>query len=142
MRNNMKYKYGPLVWNCNNEDDEDGNFYWYGDPPIGYDEIGIPIDSRGFQCLSIESPIHPLYQPKETSFHPILDVDLPTINDFTPWFEEHFLVITPVKIARLILSWYDQQSKQGNRYDLWIKAKTKYKTKERLVTVLWPDLAK
>jgi hypothetical protein len=142
MRENMKYKYGPLVWNCNNDDDESGNFYWYGDPCVGYDEIGIPIDSRGFQCLSMDSPVHPLYQPKETSFHSQLDAHLPTIADFTAWFEEHFLIIDDIKIARLILSWWEKQSKHGTQNALWKQAIDTYRTKQRLVAELWPDLAK
>ena len=54
-----KFKYGPLIWNCINEDDESGNFYWNGDPPVKYDDMNIPVDENGLQCLPVESPVHP-----------------------------------------------------------------------------------
>jgi hypothetical protein len=55
----MKYRYGPLIWNCTTDEDESGNYFWPGLPPVGYDKIGIPIDDRGYQCLPNVSIIQP-----------------------------------------------------------------------------------
>ena len=42
-----KYKYGPLVYNTTTDEDDSGNFYWNGMPPVGYDSMKIPIDPNG-----------------------------------------------------------------------------------------------
>ena len=44
-----QYKYGPLVYNTTDSDDDSGNYYWNGLPAVAYDKVGIPIDSNGFQ---------------------------------------------------------------------------------------------
>ena len=54
-----KFKYGPLIWNSANEDDESGNYFWNGKPPVDYDREGIPLHDEGMQCLPIDSPDHP-----------------------------------------------------------------------------------
>ena len=61
-----QYKYGPLVYNTANSDDDSGNYYWSGEPPVGYDNEKIPVDSRGFQCLdAVQCPLHPGYTVTE-----------------------------------------------------------------------------
>ena len=60
-----QFKYGPLVYNTVESDDDSGNYYWPGNgmPPVGYDEYNIPIDSKGFQCLDAQQcPLHPHYK--------------------------------------------------------------------------------
>ena len=60
-----QFKYGPLVYNTVESDDDSGNYYWPGNgiPPVGYDEYNIPIDSKGFQCLDAQQcPLHPHYE--------------------------------------------------------------------------------
>jgi hypothetical protein len=145
MRKFMKYKYGPLIWNCSSDADESGNFYWYGSPPTGYDNMGIPIDEQGFQCLPDSCPLHPSYQPQETSFHSLIEDSLPTIQDFKVWFEEHFLIVTDVQIARYIIRWYsfdDIQRRTSQQQKLWDNVINTYRTRERLVMHLWPGLTK
>ena len=71
-----KIKYGPLVYITVEDTDEEGNFYWGGKPPIGYDELGIPIDSDGMQCLSVSSPLHPNYKPKNSVYNKNINDDL------------------------------------------------------------------
>jgi len=61
-----QFKYGPIVYNTSDTDDDSGNYYWAGEPPVGYDSTGLPIDSRGFQCLdAVQCPLHPSYQVTE-----------------------------------------------------------------------------
>ena len=73
-----KYKYGPLVFNTTHPDDDDsGNFYWSGLVPVGYDEFGIPVDERGFQCLDLSSPLHPSHVPNHTDYNKVLEAVLP-----------------------------------------------------------------
>ena len=42
MRQNGKYSYGPLIYNTTADEDDSGNFYWNGMPPVGYDDMDIP----------------------------------------------------------------------------------------------------
>jgi hypothetical protein len=142
MRKIMKYTYGPLIWNCTTEDDNSGNYWWPGNPPCGYDDTGIPIDEKGFQCLPIDSLIHPDYKPKETSFHPTLATTLPTIASARAWFDEGFFDVTDYQVARFIIRWYDMQHKSPSLDYNWKLAKNTYRTRERLVMHLWPELVK
>ena len=47
--------------------DDSGNYWWPGSSPLRYDEMGIPIDLQGYQCLPLSSPVHPNYESKERS---------------------------------------------------------------------------
>ena len=64
-----KYRYGPLIFVTKGMDEEEGNYFWAGDPPVGYDETGVPVDKNGFQCVDIQCPLHPGYEPVETEFN-------------------------------------------------------------------------
>ncbi len=46
-----KFRYGPLVWNHIDDEDDSGNYWWPGLSPVKYDEMGIPSDIKGLQCL-------------------------------------------------------------------------------------------
>lgn len=101
-----KYKYGPLVYITVDDTDEDGNFYWGGKPPIGYDELGIPIDSDGMQCLPSSSPLHPNYEPKNAAFNKVINDNLPSIEEVKTWFDDLFLVVSDYQAKKYILRWY------------------------------------
>ena len=101
-----KFKYGPLIYITVNDVDEDGNFYWAGKPPVGYDELGIPIDSDGMQCLPVESPLHPNYEPKNAIFNKTLNDELPSLNEVKVWFDDLFLITSDYQIKKYILRWY------------------------------------
>ena len=135
----MKYRYGPLVWNCTTDEDESGNYFWPGLPPVGYDEIGIPIDDRGYQCLPNVSIIHPAYIPTETTFHDLINDSLPTINSASTWFDENFLITTPRQVGRFIIRWYDINHKSNTGWESIVNT---YQTRERLVDAIWPELQK
>ena len=135
----MKYRYGPLVWNCTTDEDESGNYFWPGLPPVGYDEIGIPIDERGYQCLPNASIISPGYVPTETTFHALISDSLPTIRSASTWFDENFLITTPRQVGRFIIRWYDLNHQSNTR---WQSIVNTYQTRERLVDAIWPELQK
>tara|TARA_Y100000816_G_scaffold174003_1_gene125158 strand:- start:496 stop:915 length:420 start_codon:yes stop_codon:yes gene_type:complete len=102
-----KFKYGPLIWNCINEDDESGNFYWNGDPPVKYDDMNIPVDENGLQCLPVESPVHPSWtannvQKEKNDF---LGFDIPSIKSTREWFNENFLIVTDRQCKKYIIRW-------------------------------------
>lgn len=140
----MKYKYGPLIWNCVTDEDESGNYYWPGDAPCAYDPLGIPVDAKGMQCLPMLSIIHPAYEPTETTFHPLISDSLPTISSAKAWLDENFLVCTPHQVGRYIIRWYDSslRKRTPEAQQLWEGVINTYRTRERLVDELWPDLTK
>ena len=140
----MKYKYGPLIWNCTSDEDESGNYYWPGTPPCAYDPLGIPVDINGMQCLPVLSIIHPAYQPTETTFHSLISDSLPTISSAKAWLDENFLVVTPRQVGRLIIRWYDSslRNRTPQRQEAWENIINTYRTRDRLVEVLWPELVK
>lgn len=101
-----KYKYGPLVYNTTADEDDSGNFYWNGMPPVGYDEMGIPVDPNGHQCLPFECPLHPNHSPSDFEDCEWLGDKLPTWNSFEGWFDDNFVNVTSKDIYFFILRWY------------------------------------
>ena len=51
-----KFKYGPIIYNCVDEEDDSGNYYWAGEPPVAYDQWGVPVDRHGKQTLPLDCP--------------------------------------------------------------------------------------
>ena len=102
-----KFKYGVLIWNNINEDDESGNYFWNGNPPVDYDDMGIPIDEDGLQCLPIESPVHPSWAGDGAIFeyNDFLKFKIPTVNSTKAWFDENFLIITERQCKKYIIKW-------------------------------------
>ena len=100
-----KYKYGPLVWNHIDDDDDSGNYWWTGLAPVMYDEVGIPSDEKGLQCLPISCPVHPGYNVKHSVFSSPLQDHLPSIDEWQTWFDEQFIDIDKARIRREILRW-------------------------------------
>ena len=102
-----KFKYGPLIWNCFTEDDESGNYYWNGSPPVGYDDDGIPIDQEGMQCLPIESPVHPSWicDKDKLEFNNFLGFKIPSIVSTREWFDANFLIVSDTQCKKYIIRW-------------------------------------
>jgi len=135
-----KYKYGPLVYNTTHPDDDDsGNFYWPGLPPVGYDKLDIPIDEKGLQCLDDSSPLHPHFKPTETESHIIIGTHLPRREDVKAWFDDNFLFLTDWEVCRYILRWYNFQP---NKTDLYKVLVSESKSIEEVIEKLWPDVQK
>lgn len=108
-----KFKYGPLVYNCINEENEDGNYYWPGDPPVEYDQWGIPIDTNGKQCLGLDCPFHPFHVFEDYEQGPGGFKIPKTFKVYYDWCEENFLVVTKHHIITDILQKYAKYSVVG-----------------------------
>lgn len=138
----MKYRYGPLVWNCSSDEDESGNYFWPGAPPCAYDAAGIPIDEHLKQCLPIQSIVHPNYVPTETFYSEVVKAALPTIDSARLWLDDNFLVVTDRQVARLIIRWYELQPKDRAEQKHWESLVNTYRTRDRLVDAIWSNLPK
>lgn len=108
-----KFKYGSLVWNSVNEDDESGNYFWNGKPPVGYDNEGIPVDEEGLQCLPIESPVHPTWQINNSFlvYNDFLEFEIPSIDSTREWFDDNFLIVSDKQCKKYIIRWIRQNRK-------------------------------
>ena len=115
MREKMeKFKYGPLVWNCFSEEDESGNYYWNGNPPVDYDHDGIPVDEDGLQCLPIDSPVHPSWTADSTQleYNNFLEFDIPSIDSTREWFDDNFLIVNDRQCKKYIIRWIRKNRKE------------------------------
>ena len=130
-----KFKYGPLVWNHLEDDDESGNYWWPGLSPVKYDEAGIPIDEKNLQCLPISCPVHPGYNIKHSVFSSTLKEYLPSIDEWQTWFDEHFIEIDEARIKREILRWYAKQNKKSRRF---YELQNRVKSLDEMVEAVWP----
>ena len=129
-----KFKYGPLVYNNIDDEDDSGNFWWPGLPPVKYDSMGIPIDSRGMQCLPLQSPVHPAYTIKDSVFHEALNDYLPSIAEWKEWFADHFIEATDSQIKKLILKWYAKQRDKSSKF---FKLQQQVNTLDEMVEIIW-----
>tara|TARA_Y100000389_G_scaffold165312_1_gene169450 strand:- start:182 stop:601 length:420 start_codon:yes stop_codon:yes gene_type:complete len=105
-----KFKYGPLVWNSINDEDESGNYFWNGKPPVDYDSDGIPIDDDGMQCLPIASPVHPSWTAEsvQQEYNDFLGFEIPSISSTREWFDDNFLVANERQCKKYIIRWIKQ----------------------------------
>ena len=131
-----KFKYGPLIWNHVDDEDDSGNYWWSGLPPVSYDDAGIPVDEKGLQCLPMSSPVHPSYNIKHSVFNVVLQDHLPSIDEWQSWCDENFIIIDETRIKREILRWYAKQRsiKRSKFFELQKQAKS---LNER-VDLVWP----
>jgi hypothetical protein len=132
-----KIKYGPLVYVYAGMDEDDGNFYWTGPPPVGYDSSGVPIDAAGLQCLPVESPLHSAYSPKNFEYNRCLQTELPTLDDFRYWFDENFLIVSDDDLRRYILKWYAYKREKSFRYFELLRDCSSV---EEVIGKIWPDV--
>ena len=130
-----KYRYGPLVYNSTTDEDDSGNFYWNGMPPVGYDEMGIPIDPNGNQCLPFECPLHPNHSPTNFKYNEWLEDELPTWESFEEWFDDNFINVSVRSIYLFILRWYSLQGeKLDNLYE-----KSSHHSIQQMIDLAWPE---
>ena len=130
-----KFRYGPLVWNHVDEEDDSGNYWWPGLVPVKYDEMGIPVDEKNLQCLPITCPVHPGYSIKHSVFNVALQDYLPSIDEWQTWFEEQFIIIDKTRIKREILRWY---SKQRNKSQRFYRLQERVNSLDEMVEEVWP----
>tara|TARA_B110000483_G_C17796610_1_gene389679 strand:- start:75 stop:527 length:453 start_codon:yes stop_codon:yes gene_type:complete len=145
-----QFKYGPLVYNTVESDDDSGNYYWPGNgmPPVGYDEYNIPIDSKGFQCLDAQQcPLHPHYEViddvvkggKAMEYNDALGCNIPTLDHFNGWFENTFIKVEPRNLAFFVLRWInfqpDDHPATSALYEKYAQLDI-----EDIINAVWPSL--
>jgi len=137
-----QFKYGPLVYNTTDSDEDSGNYYWPGEPPVGYDSTGLPVDSRGFQCLDAQQcPLHPAFTATEenTEHNEALGCSIPTLTSFNSWFEDTFVKAEPRDLAFFVLRWInfqpDDSPATSALYDKYAKLDI-----DDIIDTLWPSL--
>jgi len=135
-----KFKYGPLVYNCFGEDDDSGNYWWAGNPPVAYEaESGpfrMPVDEYGNQCLPGNCILHPNCYVDEWESFELFPV--PSLVWCKTWFEDNFLIVSDYDVCRYIIRW----CKHNYQYDSdksW-KDHMKNKTIEEMIGEIWPDV--
>ena len=133
-----KFKYGPLVFNYHDAEDDTGNYWWPGLAPVGYDDARIPIDKLGLQCIPLQSPVHPQYTPVDSQYNRELDICLPSIEEWKSWFDSEFIDISDHRIKREILKWLVKDTARIS--EKFTKAQADCETLDELVEIVWqPD---
>ena len=132
-----KYIYGPLMWNVIDHDDDSGNYWWNGSAPVDYDEMKIPIDSLGLQCLPLSCPVHPNYSIKDSVFNEQIKDYLPSFKEWEDWFDINFIEIDKHRIKREILRWYvkDPDRVSKDFYEL----QKNIENLDEMVDAVWPQ---
>jgi hypothetical protein len=131
-----KFKYGPLVWNHVDDEDDSGNYWWSGLSPVSYDDAGIPVDEKGLQCLPMSSPVHPSYEMEHPVFNSPLQDHLPSIEEWKDWFELNFIIIDETRTKREILRWYAKQ--RGMKRSKFFELQKQAKSLNEMVDLVWP----
>ena len=134
-----KYTYGPLVYNCFGEEDDSGNYWWSGNPPVGYEqESGVfrmPVDENGNQCLPGDCILHPNCTVQQfVSDEPF---SVPSLTWCREWFSDNFLQVTDWDLARYALRWIWWNNQHS---DEWKQFSQTYRTQEEKIKQLWPDV--
>jgi len=136
-----KFRYGPLVYNCFGDEDDSGNYWWAGNPPVAYEEptgvYRIPIDADGNQCLPGECILHPNCRVEEWDDHNILG-SIPSLDWCKTWFEDNFLIIDDYTVCKYIVRWMWYNNKNKDEYKQFFKGKRL----EEVIREIWPDVIK
>lgn len=133
-----KYKYGPLVYITVGMDEEEGNYFWNGSPPVDYDVDGIPVDKDGRQCLDISCPLHPSHEAEITEYSEALTSDIPTLDSFREWFDNNFLLVTDDQLKRWIIRWWARYTRRTNS-ELYFSITKQYSSVEEIQEAVWPQ---
>ncbi len=133
-----KFKYGPLIYNSINDESDEGNYWWPGNPPVAYEaESGpfrIPVDANGNQCLPGESILHPNCRVEKWESFELCKI--PSLSWCREWFEDNFLIVSDYDICRYILRWCDWNYQHK---EVW-KDHKKNKTIDEMIGEIWPDV--
>ena len=134
-----KFRYGPLVYNCFGDEDDSGNYWWVGNPPVAYEEptgvYRIPIDAEGNQCLPGECILHPNCRVEEWDEHDILG-PIPSLDWCRSWFEDNFLIIDDYTVCRYIVRWMLWNHNKDETYKQYFNDKRL----EEVIGEIWPDV--
>lgn len=136
-----KFTYGPLVYNCFGEDDDSGNYWWPGNPPVAYEEESgpyrIPVDADGNQCLPGDCILHPNCRVEQWDSHLVLG-QIPSLAWCREWFDDNFLIISDWVICKYIVRWLWWNLQHE---DTW-KEYSQDKTVPEIIGEIWPDVQK
>lgn len=134
-----KFTYGPLVYNFFGEEDDSGNYWWTGDPPVGYEEdsgvFRIPVCANGNQCLPGDTILHPNCSVEEWDECAVFG-QKPSLSWCREWFEDNFLIIDDKTLCKYILRWMWWNKQSDQDWLTWSAGKT---TPE-MIEELWPDV--
>lgn len=136
-----KFTYGPLVYNYFGEEDDSGNYWWPGNPPVAYEEptgvYRIPVDRDGNQCLPGDCILHPNCRVEQWDDHDVLG-QIPSLAWCQEWFDDNFLIISDWTICKYIVRWiwWNRQHE-----DVW-KEYSQDKTVPEMIGEIWPDVHK
>ena len=100
--------YGPLIYAKDFfEDDGIANYFWPGSPPVGYNNLGIPIDEEGMECLDLRCPLHPSRMPlkSEMEYNEYLGFSIPSYYPYIDWLKQNNLSCTPEQAKKLLFKW-------------------------------------
>ena len=100
--------YGPLIYAKDFfEDDGIANYFWPGSPPVGYNNLGIPIDEEGMECLDLRCPFHPSWMPlkSEMEYNEYLGFSIPSYYPYIDWLKQNNLSCTPEQAKKLLFKW-------------------------------------
>ena len=100
--------YGPLIYAKDFfEDDGIANYFWPGSPPVGYNNLGIPIDEEGMECLDLRCPLHPSWMPlkSEMEYIEYLGFSIPSYYPYIDWLKQNNLSCTPEQAKKLLFKW-------------------------------------
>jgi hypothetical protein len=137
-----QFKYGPLLYNTTNSDDDSGNYYWPGEPPIAYDDYKIPVDGKGYQCLDAsQCPLHPDYKVKDedTEHNEALGCIIPTLDHFNSWFEDAFIKAEPRDLAFFVLRWLNFQPDDSPATSVLYEKYAQLDIDD-IINAIWPSL--
>ena len=108
----MTISYGPLTWATSFEEltDPSVNYFWQGSFPVELDEMGIPVDENGMQCLPLDSILHPACRPRVVeefidAAGELYTLVIPDIDWCQKWFDDNYLSVTPRTLQKYIISW-------------------------------------
>ena len=101
--------YGPFTWAEGPHEDFDDrvNYIHIGSYPVGTDQHGIPIDSRGIQCLDHHCIVHPFAKIESKSILWIdgILVKIPVLTSVQVWFDENYVTISREVLLKYCLRW-------------------------------------
>jgi len=92
--NQDHFRIGPLIYARDYfEDDPKANYYWSGNPPIKYNDKGVPIDKNGLECLDLKCPFHPSWkvQKDQLEFNDFLQFSIPKYQCYQDWLRDNYL---------------------------------------------------
>jgi len=137
-----KFRYGPLVYNHFEDEQESGNYWWPGPPPVAYQQPSgrykIPIDANGNECLPGECILHPGCRVEEWETFELFKV--PSLSWCKSWFEDNFLIVSDYDVCRYIIRWMGHKYGSQFDYDETFKKWYKGKTLDEMIGEIWPDV--